>query len=231
MPSQRTFSQKSPLKEKNQEKAVGAVNSCENGENSCWQLVVVKFDLWDFFRGTTAWHMASILTPPISLSASATLSGSMSLPSSPSMIPGRGPPSLSDPRSPRASRSPIRQGPRRSPARHRRWCLTGFLPKAFYAEHVEVGTRFQWAIIGQETCPETGRTHCQMAVVLKTSTTLRALKALLHDPALHLEVMMGTPAQSRTYCSKEDPTPFEHGILPSQGQALNMMAPTGSLVI
>ncbi len=84
-------------------------------------------------------------------------------------------------------------------------------------------------IVGLETCPDTGRLHCQGAVILMNPVTMSSLKKLLADPAAHLEPMKGTPEQSEEYCSKEDPTPYSFGSKPEQGKRSDLIALKESL--
>lgn len=57
----------------------------------------------------------------------------------------------------------------------------------------------QW-IIGDETCPETGRPHLQCYGYRKTQITLSKLKKVW--PTVHFEVAKGKPWENYVYCSK-----------------------------
>lgn len=68
-----------------------------------------------------------------------------------------------------------------------------------------------WLIYGHETAPETGTQHIQGAICFKGKRDFNALQKLFK---WHIEVMHGTPQDSKTYCTKEDPNYFEKGEMP-----------------
>jgi len=81
----------------------------------------------------------------------------------------------------------------------------------------DFATRVQWLIVGRETGAQ-GTKHLQGACILGSRMAFSKLKTLPGLKRSHIEVMHGKPEQSRTYCSKEDSNPFEHGTLPSPGK-------------
>ena len=108
--------------------------------------------------------------------------------------------------------------------RSRRWTITSYKSKVHWLglTHTIPSDKVVWLIAGSETCPDTGRSHMQAAIVLKSSMTMSALKSLLGEPGAHLERMVGTPQQSEVYCSKEDSDPLVMGKCPQQGKRTDL---------
>lgn len=79
-------------------------------------------------------------------------------------------------------------------------------------------TECQWMIVAKETAPDTGTPHLQGAVVLGAQKAQSTVKKWPGWQRAHLEKMIGTPLQSITYCSKQDPDPFVKGSLPQPGK-------------
>ena len=74
----------------------------------------------------------------------------------------------------------------------------------------------KWMIFGHEEAPETGTKHLQGAVCFDKRKDFNALQKLFK---WHLEVMRGSPQESKTYCTKEDPLHyFEKGEMPENGR-------------
>lgn len=70
----------------------------------------------------------------------------------------------------------------------------------------------KWIIFGHEEAPETGTKHLQGAVCFEGKRDFNALQKLFK---WHLEIMHGSPQDSKTYCTKEDPLHyFESGEMP-----------------
>ena len=70
----------------------------------------------------------------------------------------------------------------------------------------------KWIIYGHEEAPETGTKHLQGAICFQGRRDFNALQKLFK---WHIEVMRGTPQDSKTYCTKEDPLHyFESGEMP-----------------
>lgn len=109
--------------------------------------------------------------------------------------------------------------------RSRRWTITSYKTKADWKVLLDTipSEKVVWLIAGSETCPDTGRSHMQAAIVLKDSSTMSALKSLLGEPGAHLERMIGTPQQSEVYCSKEDSEPLVMGKCPAQGKRTDLI--------
>jgi len=80
----------------------------------------------------------------------------------------------------------------------------------------------KWMIIGKETAPGTGTKHLQGAVVLSKQVAFRTLKNTPGLTRAHMQVMKGTPSQSKAYCSKQDPNPYERGSLPEPGKRTDL---------
>lgn len=100
--------------------------------------------------------------------------------------------------------------------RLRRFCFT--LNNYTDDEYILIKTtQCTWMIIGKEVGAE-GTPHLQGAVVLGTQRTLLGIKKLPGFARAHIEPMQGTPEQSKVYCSKEDPNPFEKGEMPKPGK-------------
>nr|WRQ56664.1 MAG: putative replication protein [Circovirus sp. gt2AU] len=76
----------------------------------------------------------------------------------------------------------------------------------------------KWLIAANETCPTTQRKHIQGACILGKQVAFTTLKNMPGFTRAHIEVMKGTPAQSREYCTKEDKEPYEYGTMPQQGK-------------
>jgi len=76
----------------------------------------------------------------------------------------------------------------------------------------------KWLIAARETCPTTQRPHIQGACILGKQVAFSTLKTMPGFTRAHIEVMKGTPAQSREYCTKEDKDPYEYGTMPVQGK-------------
>jgi len=76
----------------------------------------------------------------------------------------------------------------------------------------------KWIVVGRETCPTTGRLHLQGACVLKKQTAFSVVKSMPGLTGAHIELMKGTPDQSRVYCFKEDKEAYEYGAMPKSGK-------------
>lgn len=84
----------------------------------------------------------------------------------------------------------------------------------------------RWMIIGKEVAPVTGTPHLQGAVALQKQMTFPRLKELPGLVRAHMEIMKGTLEDSKVYCSKEDPSPFIRGTLPSPGKRNDLLSVT-----
>ncbi len=81
--------------------------------------------------------------------------------------------------------------------RSRCWCFTSFRDGVRDPECAE------YYVAGREVCPDTGRKHFQGYVRFKHAKSLSAAKALLGDPAAHLEGRRGTEREAADYCKKD----------------------------
>lgn len=75
----------------------------------------------------------------------------------------------------------------------------------------------KWLIFGKEK-GESGTPHLQGAIIWHNPRTLSAIKKTPGLARAHIEEMRGQPCDSKAYCSKEDPNPFEIGIMPTPGK-------------
>lgn len=76
----------------------------------------------------------------------------------------------------------------------------------------------KWLIAGREICPTTQRPHIQGACILGKQVAFSTIKKMPGLTRAHIEVMKGTPEQSRVYCTKEDKEAYEYGTMPAQGK-------------
>ncbi len=114
--------------------------------------------------------------------------------------------------------------------RHRRWVFTSYLERIHFETLPGPSKdKISWLIAASEVCPDSRRSHVQGAIVLSNPISMKSLKKLLCDPALHLEVMKGTPQESEEYCSKEDQAPYSFGNIPEQGKRSDILALKESL--
>lgn len=76
--------------------------------------------------------------------------------------------------------------------------------------------RFEYVIVGRETCPTTQREHLQGYFKLKNAATWVNVKRLFGDELndIHLERAKGSPSQNYEYCSKEKNIFMEKGDRP-----------------
>lgn len=78
-----------------------------------------------------------------------------------------------------------------------------------------------WVFQG-ELCPETKRFHWQGYVRFKTKRGRKAVQALVEYPTGHCKPAKGTPAQNKTYCTKEESRaagPWMGGSFPKEVSA------------
>lgn len=113
-------------------------------------------------------------------------------------------------------------GPQRRPKNGQRlsrfvFTLNNYTPEEYAWLTETFAPSVKWMIIGMET-GENETPHLQGACILGTQTPFSKLKTLLGFKRAHIEVMRGTPEDSRIYCSKQDSHPFESGTLPGPGK-------------
>lgn len=95
--------------------------------------------------------------------------------------------------------------------RSRKWCFT--LPNYTEEELDKIsGIECLYLIYGQEIAPTTNTPHLQGFIIFKSQKRLTTLKKFLERA--HWEVAKGSVEQNITYCSKEDPSPYERGDRP-----------------
>lgn len=85
---------------------------------------------------------------------------------------------------------------KKSSSRFRHWCFTSF------QDGVRDPECAVYFCAGKEISPETGRRHIQGYISFEHGKTLSAVKALLGDPAAHLERRRGTEREAAEYCQK-----------------------------
>lgn len=88
--------------------------------------------------------------------------------------------------------------------------------RAKFRDYFDVTDHLTYSIVGIETCPETKRKHAQCYIHFKNP---RYLHAVRKDLGLggHFTCARGSPAQNKTYCSKEGDWE-EWGMLPQAGR-------------
>lgn len=80
----------------------------------------------------------------------------------------------------------------------RSYCATFFTKPEKRPEDV------RYIILGEETCPTTGRTHWQSYIELYKPMRMNAIKKLFNDNTVHLEARKGTRDEARDYCMKDN---------------------------
>lgn len=81
----------------------------------------------------------------------------------------------------------------------------------------QTAIQMKWWIMGKEKAPDTGTPHLQGACVIGKQLAMTSIKKLPGLERAHLEMMRGSPIQSREYCTKDGDF-FEHGVLPKPGE-------------
>jgi hypothetical protein len=82
--------------------------------------------------------------------------------------------------------------------------------------------RASWMIYGRETA-STGTPHLQGACVIGRQVAFNTIKNVMPQ-GTHIEPMNGTPEQSLSYCSKEDPNPWQYGTVPNPGKRNDLIS-------
>lgn len=108
----------------------------------------------------------------------------------------------------------------RSAPRGRRWALTFYEKPDFVLDTDKV----RYFIAGEETCPDTGRTHWQSYIEFFNPQRLNGVKSLVDDQKVHAEIAKGTALQNRTYCSKDGNIYREEGTMSAQGKRNDLVA-------
>ena len=83
----------------------------------------------------------------------------------------------------------------------KQWCFTLHEPFDFDDVAQRLRETSLYAIIGEETCPTTGRRHIQGYVCFTTRRRFNGVREVLTDRA-HIEPASGNPKQNYEYCSK-----------------------------
>jgi len=81
------------------------------------------------------------------------------------------------------------------------WCFTSYIEPSW----TDIHPKLRYIIFGQELCPTTDRMHWQGYLQCKTKQSLHALKKILNDNTVHLEIKSeySTNSQARDYCKKD----------------------------
>ena len=77
------------------------------------------------------------------------------------------------------------------------------------------GLECKYMIYGREVAPTTGTPHIQGYVSFKSPLSFNSVLRKLNG--CNVEIAKGTADSNKTYCSKEDPDPFEKGDMPRAG--------------
>lgn len=82
--------------------------------------------------------------------------------------------------------------------RSRNYCFTSYVvPKPDT-------TKVQYMVYQKEECPTTKREHYQGYVELVDKLSIKQVKSIFDNNALHLEIRRGTQQQAIDYCTKSD---------------------------
>jgi hypothetical protein len=60
----------------------------------------------------------------------------------------------------------------------------------------------RYLVVGDETCPDTGRAHWQCYIQFHKKLRMNQVKQIFGN-TVHLEGMRGTPKEASDYCKKE----------------------------
>lgn len=105
--------------------------------------------------------------------------------------------------------------------RSKRWCFTWNTPtptdQTITTLKESLEDSVTYAIVGRENAPTTNRVHLQGYVTFTSQKSMRQVKAVLGNQAVHLEVARGTGRENRAYCTKEEQV-IEIGELKTQGE-------------
>lgn len=103
--------------------------------------------------------------------------------------------------------------------RYRRWCFTSYID-----DYVTYNDELMsYMIVGNETCPTTGRQHQQGFVIFRQPTSRKACQIAIGDKVAHCEHAKGSVDSNVAYCSKEEDF-WEEGERPKQGQRNDLIA-------
>lgn len=100
--------------------------------------------------------------------------------------------------------------------RVRLWCITDYKCDLAWWQDFIVKKKITYVLLGEETCPTTGRCHWQGWYRISNGCTLSAMcKAV---DGRHVEKMNGSVEQNEKYCRKEGTVILEEGDLPEPGK-------------
>lgn len=105
-------------------------------------------------------------------------------------------------------------------SRARAYCFTSFKLELFNDGFL-IPAKVTYICWGLEEAPSTGASHIQGYVELSSAYSLRVVKQVLRDPAIHLERRLGTADQAVAYC-KKDGIFAEHGARRNQGRRADL---------
>lgn len=100
----------------------------------------------------------------------------------------------------------------------RAWCVTVWNrpERERFAELIEEGT-LGYIVVGEETCPRTGKLHWHIYLEMAKKTTMNRIKAIVHDNTAHIERRLGDQQSAINY-AKKDGLWWELGTPVQQGK-------------
>lgn len=101
--------------------------------------------------------------------------------------------------------------------RARAWCFTVWDSREWSEL---VGDKIAYVIVGEEVCPDTGKTHYQGYLECVDRMRFSAVKEMLGNTA-HIEARKGSQSQAITYC-KKDGKWVEFGEAKKQGKRTDL---------
>lgn len=104
-----------------------------------------------------------------------------------------------------------------SRARSRGWCFT-INDYSFEDLATIESLGCQYMVYGKETAPTTGMQHIQGYVYFTTLKSFKQVKQVF-PKRTHLEAAKGSAEQNKEYCTKEDPSFHERGMMPAKPQS------------
>lgn len=110
----------------------------------------------------------------------------------------------------------------KAPSRVRRFCFTDFLTGELRLLEYCAKLKYEYIIVGLETCPETGELHHQGYVEMAVQTRIDQLRRLL--PGWHVEICKGSSVKNVEYCRKEGNVVLEDGECSKQGKRTDLDA-------
>lgn len=107
----------------------------------------------------------------------------------------------------------------------RNWCFTSFAECRPILDENNIPDGIKYICFQQERCPNSAKLHYQGYLECNRKTTMKQIKLLLKDDAIHLEPRYGTQEAAIAYCSKSNTKVgdfFEYGIKSRQGNRTDL---------